>query len=123
MAGALSAAQLARFQTVATAALDVSGIVIKRPTRTQNAWGGYAETLATVATVAGAWAQPNAAIMQQYAGVIGAQKAWVVRLPYGTDVRRDDQLAMPSGDTLTVQATLSARSYATCVRVLATEIV
>jgi hypothetical protein len=122
MAGNLNAAQLARFQAVSTAALDLSGIVVKRPTRTQNSTGGYAQTLTTLATVAGGWAKPSASVMRAYAGLIGSLAAWVVRLPSGTSVRSGDLLVMPSGDTLTVQADLTERSYATCVQVLATEV-
>jgi hypothetical protein len=73
--------------------------------------------------VAGGWAKPNAAVMQQYAGLIGAQKAWLVRLPSGTTVRNGDRLVMPSGDTLEIQADLTESSYSTCVRMLATEVV
>lgn len=122
MAGLLSAAQLARLRAVVTASLDLAGIVIQRPTRTPDTYGAYSQTLATLATVAGGWAKPTAAVMTQYAGLIGAQAAWVVRLPWGTAIRNGDLLAMPSGDTLTVQADLSESSYSTCVRVLATEV-
>ena len=122
MAGLLNATQLAALRSTATASLDLSGIVIQRPTRTPDSYGTYSETLPTLATVAGGWAKPSAAVMTQYAGLIGALAAWVVRLPYGTAIRNGDLLVMPSGDTLTVQADLSERSYATCVRVLATEV-
>lgn len=122
MAGLLSAAQLAALRSTATASLDLSGIVIQRPTRVFDTYGTYSETLTTIATVAGGWAKPSASVMTQYAGLIGAQAAWVVRLPWGTAVRNGDLLAMPSGDTLTVQADLSESSYSTCVRVLATEV-
>lgn len=122
MAGNLSVAQLTRLRAVATAALDLTGIVVQRPARTFDNYGTYSETLTTLATVAGAWAKPTASVMAQYAGLIGAQAAWVVRLPWGTAIRNGDQLSMPSGDTLTVQADLSESSYSTCVRVLATEV-
>lgn len=123
MAGKLSAAQLAAFQSVAQSAMDLSGITLKRASRTQNQWSGYSETLPTVASgLVGGWAKPSAGVMQQYAGLIGARAAWVVRLPSGTSVKNGDQLAMPSGNTLTVQADLTESSYSTCVRVLATEV-
>lgn len=122
MAGKLSSAQQARFQAVSTAALDLSGIVIKRPSDTPNAWGGPSETLTTIATVAGGWAKPSAAIMTQYAGLIGSEASWVVRLPLGTDCKRNDLLLMPSGDTLRVQADLSESSYSVSKRVLASEV-
>lgn len=122
MAGMLTSAQLTRLRAVAAASLDLAGVQVQTPTRTPDAYGAYSQTWATSATVAGAWAKPTASVMTQYAGLIGALAAWVVRLPYGTTVRNGDRLLMPSGDTLTVQADLSERSYATCVRVLATEV-
>ena len=124
MGGLIPASELTTLRATATAALDLAGITQKRPSRTPNATGGYTESDTTVASgLAGAWAKPSAAIMQQYAGLIGSQKAWVVRLPWGTAIARDDLLIMPSGDTLRVQADLSESSYSTCVRVLATEVV
>lgn len=124
MAGLLSSAQLTAARAAATAALDLSGVTQKRPSRTPNSTGGYSESDATIATgLAAAWAKPSAALMAQYAGLIGSLKSWVVRLPYGTAIARDDLLLMPSGDLLRVQADLTERSYATCVRVLATEVV
>lgn len=123
MTGLIPASELTALQATAQTAMDLSGIVIKRPARTQNQWGGYSETTPTqVASTVGGWAKPSAGVMQQYAGLIGARAAWVVRLPSGTNVRNGDLLVMPSGDTLTVQADLTEHSYATCVQVLATEV-
>ena len=122
MAGKLSATQLAAFQAVATAAMDLTGIQVQRATQTRNQWGGFSESWATLATVVGGWAKPSAAQMTQYAGLIASRRAWVVRLPSGTAVRNGDQLVMPSGDTLVVQADLTESSYSTCVRVLASEV-
>lgn len=123
MPGLLTTPQLTAMRAAATAALDLAGVQVQRATRTQDNEGTYSDAWATIATVAGGWAQPSAAIMAAYAGVIGSLKSWVVRLPYGTAVRNGDRLVMPSGDTLVVQADLTQRSYATCVRVLATEVV
>ena len=122
MAGKLNAAQLARFQAVATAAMDLTGIQVQAPTRTRDQWGGFSESWATTATVVGSWAKPSASIMAQYAGLIGSLASWVVRLPSGTALRNGDRLVMPSGDTLVVQADLTESSYSTCVRVLASEV-
>ena len=123
MGGLIPASELAALQATATSAMDLSGIVVKRKTRTQSASGTYTETLTTeVASTVGGWAKPSASVMTQYAGLIGSLAAWVVRLPSGTNVQRNDLLLMPSGDTLTVQADLTERIYATCVCVLATEV-
>ena len=122
MPGAVPDPVLAIARAASTASLDLSGIQIQRSTHTKDAYGTYSDSTAVVATVAGGWAKPSAAIMAAYAGVIGSLKSWVVRLPYGTSVRNGDLLLMPSGDNLYVQADLTERSYATCVRVLATEV-
>jgi ABC-type Fe3+-siderophore transport system permease subunit len=121
----LNAAQLTAARAAATAALDLSGILVQRATRTPDTYGTYSESWATVASVAGSWAKPSASVMTQYAGLIGSLAAWTVRLPHGTSLRNGDRLVMPpsvGGDTLTVQADLSESSYSTCVRVLATEV-
>lgn len=122
MAGLLNAAQLARFQAVATSALDISGILVQRVTRTDDGYGGQTESWATTATVAGGWAKPSAAVMTMYASKIGSLASWVVRLPYGTVCNAGDRLVMPTGETLLVQADLSQSSYSTSKRVLASEI-
>lgn len=122
MAGKLNAAQLAAFQATATATLDLVGVQVQRATQTRNQWGGFSESWTTLATVNGGWAKPSAGVLQQYAGLIASRRAWVVRLPSGTTVRNGDQLVMPSGDTLVVQADLTESSYSTCVRVLASEV-
>lgn len=116
---------LAAARAAASASLDVPGIEIQRVTRSANGDGTQTETWQTLATVTGGWAKPTASVMQAYAGLIGSLAAWVVRLPYGQDVRGGDRIVMPpsaGGETLTVQADLSQRSYASCKRVLATEI-
>lgn len=121
--GLLDARQLADLTSVATAAMDLSGIQVQRATQTRNQWGGFSESWSTLSTVAGGWAKPSAGVLQQYAGLIASRRAWIVRLPSGTSIRNGDRLVMPSGDTLVVQADLTESSYSTCVRVLASEVV
>lgn len=118
----LDARQLASIQAFAQKPFDQSGIKVQRATRTADAYGTFSETWQTKATVNGNYDKPSPQIMQEYAGLIGSLAAWIVRLPYGTTVANNDRLVMPGGDTLTVQTVISARSYASCVMVLATEI-
>ena len=118
----IPASELDAMRAVATAAMDVPGVLVQRATTTSDGYGAYSETWATIATVAAGWAKPTASVMQQYAGLIGALAAWTVRLPYGTDCLRNDRLVMPTGEVLTVQADLSQSSYSTCKRVLATAV-
>lgn len=114
------ASEMAAMQAVATSALDVSGVIVKRLTRVDDGYGTYSETESAVYTGAGGWAKPTANVMQQYSGLIGSVAAWVVRLPSGTDCLRNDKVYMPTGEVLLVQADLSQSSYSTCKRVLAT---
>lgn len=120
--GMLDPRQLTAIQTKASKTFDLVGIQVQRATRTRDATGAYSETWSTIATVAGGWNKPSPQMMQAYAGLIGAEASWLVRLPIGTNVKNNDRLVMPSGDVLTVQSDLTLRSYASCVRVLATEI-
>jgi len=122
MAGLLSAAQLAAFRAVASSALDISGVEVVRLTKADDGYGLRTESPATVATVAATEAKPSAAIMQQYAARIANVTSWVMRFPYGTDIRTGDQLVMPNGDTRLVQADLSDSSYSTANLYLVSEI-
>ncbi len=116
----LTASELAAIQAVATASLDTS-CVIQRATATADGYGSTAKTWATVATVNATMAQPTAGQLQNYDYLIGNLATWLIRLPYGTDVRIDDQLIL-NGVTLTVQAPLTPQSYQASVRVLASEV-
>lgn len=120
--GLLDPRQLSDLTTTAASAFDQTGIKVQHATRTKDNYGTFSETWSTRATVNGNYDKPTPKMMEQYAGIIGSQAAWIVRLPVGTQVVNDDRLLMPGGDTLTVQTVISARSYATCVMVLATEI-
>jgi head-tail adaptor len=117
----ISANDLAAMQATVKASLDQT-CTIQRVTRSPDGYGGYTETWATLASVNCNVAQPTAALMQQYAQLIGNQKTFVVRLPAGQDIKRNDQLIIGS-DTLRVQAVLSPRSYPTGVKVLVSEVV
>jgi hypothetical protein len=122
MAGLLSAAQLARFQAVATSALDISGVLVQSATLADDGYGLQTPAWTTVATVAAGEAKPSAAIMQQYASRIGTLKSWVVRLPFGTVCAEGYQLVFPSGDKRLVQADLSDSSYTTAQLYLVSEV-
>lgn len=119
--GMLDPRQLAALQAAATALLDIPGCVIQRRAPESDGLGSQTDNWTTVATLACGLAKPSAQIMQQYAARIGAQQAWTVRLPAGTDVRVDDQLVV-SGLTLRVQAALNPASYSVSQRVLASEV-
>lgn len=122
MTGLLSSAQLTALRTVASSALDISGIQVQRVTLADDGYGLRTETWNTLATVAGSEAKPSAAILAQYASRIGASASWVVRLPYGTTCAAGDRLVYTSGDTRIVQADLSDSSYPTCQLYLVAEV-
>lgn len=117
----LSASDLAAIQAVATSSLDISGAQVQRATTADDGYGHAVKTWATIATVAAGMAKPSARIMAEYAAKIGTLASWVVSLPYGTDVRSDDQIVL-AGQTVRVQADLTSSSYPTLTQVLATEI-
>ncbi len=122
MPGLLSNAQLTALRTVATSALDISGVQVQRATRTDLGNGTFSLSWATIATVAASEAKPSASIMQQYASVIGSATSWVMRLPYGTSYHADDRILMPSGDIRRIQADLSDSSYSTCQLILVAKV-
>lgn len=117
----LSATQLAALQAAATRTLDLAGCVIQRKSVTGSSYGTDEEAWAPVgAAVNAGMSEPTRTQLALYAGIIGSQRAWVVSLPYGTPVARDDRLLI-AGRTLRVQEDLSLGSYSTLYQVLATE--
>lgn len=119
----IPANELAALQAAASAALDQTATIQRKPTPlATDGYGHASDTYSDHATaVPCALAQPTAQLMQAYAAHIGTLQAWTVRFPAGTDVQRDDQVLV-AGLTLRVQAALSPQSYSTCERVLATEL-
>lgn len=118
----LSATQLAALQAAATQTLDLSA-TIQRKSVASTSYATDEESWAQLGTgpVNAGMSEPTRTQLALYAGVIGSQRAWVVSLPYGTPVARDDQLLI-AGRTLRVQADLSLGSYSTLYQVLATEV-
>lgn len=121
MSGYVPAAVLAAAQAVASASLDIPGAQVQRVTRTPDAYGHSSETWATIATVNAGMAKPTAGVMAQYAGLLGTRESWVVSLPLGTTVARDDVLLI-NGLTLRVEADLTQSSYSALTQVLVTSI-
>lgn len=105
--------------TVSAAACDLD-CIIKRASKTPDAWGSSIETLVPVTTTKAGMSTPSASMIQAYASRLGSAKSWQVRMPYGTDVQEQDILEIGS-DVLTVQAILT-NSYAATASVLATEV-
>ncbi len=105
---------------IAAAACDTS-CTIKRQTTTADGLGSGSGTYTTVSTVNVGLKPPNATQLQAYDYMIGASKAWMVKFPYGTDVREQDHLVIGS-DTLVVQSDVSLSSYSALTMMLAVEV-
>jgi len=59
--------------------------------------------------------------MAVYTALIGTREAWVISLPLGTDVKRNDQLLV-NGLTLRVESDITTQSYPILTQVLAATI-
>jgi hypothetical protein len=122
----IPAVELTSMRAQVTASLDQT-CVIQRSTPSQSGYGTLTDSWATASTTVCTLAQPDASLAAQYADKVGALALWLVRLPYGTDVRASnatshaDRLVV-GGQTLTVQALLSPRSNALAVLVIAAEV-
>ena len=104
----LSSAQITAMRATADLALPDT-VVISRRTVASDGAGGWSETWATAATVAGRL-QPKYQISGSEnvaAGQIQAVAQWVATLPAGTDLRAGDRVTV-AGRTFEVQAVLSA---------------
>ncbi len=118
----LTPAQLVALQGAMRLTLDLTCTLIQRAAPSPSAWATDEPVWTTVAgPVAAGMSEPTRQQLALYGGVIGAQRAWVVSLPYGTPVARGDQLSI-AGRVLRVQADLSLGSYSTLTQVLATEV-
>ena len=104
----LSSAQITSMRTTADLALPDTVVISRRTTASDGA-GGWSETWATSATVAGRL-MPKYQISGtegQAAGQIQAAAQWACTLPAGTDLRAGDRVTV-AGRTYEVQAVLSA---------------
>jgi head-tail adaptor len=119
--GLLSAAELASIRADVEAAALSLPCQIQHKTLVRDAYGQATETWSTVATVNAGMTEPSGTHLQNYAYLIEALAAWLVRLPVGTDVTAQDHLII-NGETLVVQVVLAPRSYQTLLSVIATEL-
>lgn len=104
----LSSAQITSMRTTADLALPDTVVISRRTTASDGA-GGWTETWATSATVAGRL-MPKYQISGtegQAAGQVQAEATWALTLPAGTDLRAGDRVVV-AGRTFEVQALLSA---------------
>lgn len=104
----LSPAQITAMRTTADLALPDT-VVISRRTVSSDGAGGWNESWATAATVAGRL-MPRYQISSmegQGPGQIQAVAQWTLTLPAGTDLRAGDRVAV-AGRTFEVYALLSA---------------
>lgn len=122
----IDAATLAALQASAALTLDLTAQVTRNTATGTDVWGHPNEQWTAVLqngspNVACALTEPSAQVMAQYAALIGSQRAWKVSFPYGTDVKRNDRIAV-GGQTMRVQVDETLGSYSTLTQVLATEI-
>jgi hypothetical protein len=117
----LSTRQLAELQNIAADVVCDLPCTIKRSMVVENAYGTGSETIAIIAETMAGMVAPTAGQIAQYADKLGTLTTWLVRLPYGTGVRRLDTLVI-AGRSLIVQALLSPLSYPALTSVLATEV-
>lgn len=117
MTGLIPTAELTAMAALAASSLDIAGCQVQRNTPTVSVSGHATESWVTLATVACGMAKPSANTMANYAGLIGTREAWVVSLPLGTNVARNDQIVV-NGLTLRVEADLTQSSYSTLTQVL-----
>lgn len=118
---AIPAAELAQIQADLVAATCDKTCVIQRGTVTTDGYGNATPgSYATVHTTVAGMRQPTAGQLQNYDYRIGSLAAWLVLLPYGTDVLVDDWLIIES-QTLYVHVLLNPHSIPGLSCVLAAE--
>lgn len=117
----ITAGELATLRADTQTLMD-QGVEIQRRSITQGATGNVVPTYAHLSTTTCTLSLPSQSMLQNYDFKLATLDAWVVRLPYGTDVRATDHLIVggAGGKTLEVQDPLTPMSYQASVRVLAT---
>ncbi len=107
----LSAADIASMTATVAASFDVTVTVQRITTPTQDVYGHATGTPVTVSTTAKMnIISPSDSMLQLYAGVIGSQRALLIRFMPTTDIREGDQIVY-GGYNWRVHEILSAESY------------
>jgi hypothetical protein len=117
-------AELAQIQADLAAAVCDKPCVIQRSAGvTPGPTGAPVKNYQTISlpTLKAGLTQPTAGQLQNYDYLIGSLAAWQVKLPFGTDVQKQDYLII-EGKTLVVQVVLDPHSYPGLTPVLASEV-
>src|SRR5260221_9001235 len=118
----LSAAQRAAMAAIVARSLDVTVTVQRLPATT--VLDSYSHDIGTYSTVGTAMVnviRPSATLLQAYAGIIGSQRALLLRFMPTTDIREGDQIVY-LGKNWMVHGIQSAESYKFCDEELITTI-
>jgi SPP1 family predicted phage head-tail adaptor len=116
----LSAAELADMRTVQAQAMTGT-CVISRKTLIADGMGGYTETWAAAGTVSGrVWPASESGAESLIADRITESDAWVITVPYATDITAKDRV-VADGRTFEVVSAI-AHTWETARRVVATEV-
>src|SRR5437870_1356986 len=93
MTGLLTDAQKAWMQAIVTSSLDVT-ITVQRPPATPvfDVYGHDTSTYSTIGTAMVNVIKPSATLLQTYAGIIGSQRAELIRFMPTSDIREGDQV-------------------------------
>lgn len=117
----VSSAELALIRSDLVAAVCDKTCVVWRGTATTDTSGNaVVGSYASINTTVAGMRQPTAGQLQNYDYRIGSLAAWLVMLPYGTDVRVNDWLVIES-QTLYVHVLLDPHSYPGLLPVLVAE--
>lgn len=105
----LSTSELACIADTVAASLDTS-LPVTRRTATPDGYGHTTEVWNSVGSVAMNLIKPSATQLQAFAGIIGSQRAMLIRVMQTSDVREGDHIAY-DGLAWLVQNVQNAESY------------
>jgi head-tail adaptor len=109
MAGLLSTAEIASITATIASSLDQT-LALYRKTLTHDAYGSNTEAYVSQGNVLCNIYKPTATQLQSYAGLIGSQRAVMLRVMPATDVRENDRIVYANLNWL-VQTVENADSY------------
>ena len=110
MPGLLSDAQKARMTTLVAKTMDVQVTIIRNTVTGTDSYGHTVSAPTTIGTPLVNIIRPTDTMLQQFAGIIGSQRALLIRYMPTSDIRQGDTLVY-SGINWKVSEILISESY------------
>lgn len=117
----LSAAELATISATVASSLDAMVTRVRTTAKSQDGYGHTTAPTTSSASYACNIIKPTATQLQSYAGIIGSQRALMIRFMPTSDIKQGDTIQY-QGVNWYVQSILNAESYTIGIEALMTAV-